>query len=67
MFSGNIASLDLHTGLLVLVDPSGDKSYQLSFDPAQIPLSRNLHLGEHVTVTASFNGARYVASAIAVD
>lgn len=67
VFSGNIASLDLHAGLLVLVDPPGDKSYQLSFDPARIALSRNLHLGEHVTVTASFNGARYVASAIAVD
>ncbi len=67
VFSGNIASLDLHTGLLVLDDPSGDKSYQLSFDPARIPLSQNLHLGEHVTVTASFNGARYVAGAIAVD
>ena len=67
VFNGNIASLDLHTGLLVLDDPSGDKSYQLSFDPARIPLSQNLHLGEHVTVTASFNGARYVAGAIAVD
>jgi hypothetical protein len=67
VFSGNIASLDLHTGLLMLVDPSVDKSYQLSFDPARIPSSRNLHPGEHVTVTASFNGARYEASAIAVD
>jgi hypothetical protein len=67
VFSGNIASLDLHTGLLVLVDPSSDKSYELSFDPARIPLTRNLHLGEHATVTASFTGARYVASAIAVD
>lgn len=67
VFRGNIASLDLHTGLLVLIDPSGDKSYQLSFDPSRIPLSQNLHQGEHVTVTASFSGTRYVASAIAVD
>jgi hypothetical protein len=64
VFSGNIASLDLHTGLLVLVDPSNDKSYQVSFDPARTPSSRDLHPGEHVTVTATFSGARYVASAI---
>ncbi len=66
LFSGNISSLDLHTGLLVLVDPREDKSYQLSFDPAHFPLSRNLHPGEHVRVTASFDGTRYVASAIVV-
>jgi hypothetical protein len=67
VFSGNIAALDLHTGLLGLVDPAADKTYRLSFDPARIPLSRNLHPGEHVKVTASFSGTRYVASAIAVD
>ncbi len=67
VFSGNISSLDLHSGLMRLADPSNDKSYQLSFDPAQVPLSRNLHLGEHVRVTASFNGTHYVTSAIAVD
>jgi hypothetical protein len=66
-FSGNISSLDLHAGLMMLADPSNDKSYQISFDPAQVPLSRDLHLGEHVRVTARFNSARYVASAIAVD
>lgn len=67
VFSGNISSLDLHAGLLVLIDPRDDKSYDLSFDPAHFPVSQDLHLGEHVRVTASFNGARYVASAIAVD
>ncbi len=67
VFSGNIASLDLHTGLMVLADPSSDSNYQLSFDPTRIPSSRKLHLGEHVTVTASFNGAHYIASAVAVD
>lgn len=67
VFSGNISALDLHSGLLVLIDPQDDKSYDLSFDPAHFPISQNLHLGEHVTVTASFHGARYVAGAIAVD
>ena len=64
---GNISSLDLHAGRLVLEDATEDKSYQLSFDPAHIPLSRDLHLGESVRVTASFDGVRYVASAIDVS
>jgi hypothetical protein len=67
VFSGNISFLDLHSGLLALVDPRDNKSYQISFDTARYPMSRDLHEGEHITVTANFDGARYVASAIAVN
>jgi hypothetical protein len=67
VFSGNITFLDLHSGLLALVDPRDNKSYQISFDTARYPVSRDLHEGEHITVTANFDGARYVASAIAVN
>jgi hypothetical protein len=67
VFSGNISALDLHTGLMALVDAASDKSYQISFSPAQFPSSHDLHLGEHVTVTATFDRTGYVASAIAVD
>ena len=66
VFSGDLSSLDMHTGLLVLVDPTDDKSYQIFFDRAILPASRNLHEGDHVRVTASFDGTRYVASALAV-
>jgi hypothetical protein len=67
VFSGNITFLDLHSGLLALVDPRDNKSYQISFDTARYPVSRDLHEGEHITVTANFDGARYVASAITVN
>ena len=67
VFSGNIATLDLHAGLIVLADPADDKSYQLTFDPAQLPLSHNLHPGDRVRVTANFNSSRYVVNAIALE
>lgn len=67
VFSGNVVFLDLHSDLLVLVDPRDNSSYKISFHPADFPMSRNLHEGAHVTVTANFDGSRYVASAIKIN
>ena len=66
-FSGSLSALDIHSGLMVLVDPRDNKSYQIYFDPAQLPASRNLHEGDNVSVTAQYDGTRYVASALTVD
>jgi hypothetical protein len=66
VFVGNVASLDLHSGLLVVVDPRDDKRYDVFFDSARFPMSRDLHEGADVMVTADFDGARYVAHAIKV-
>ena len=63
IFSGNIISLDLHSGLIVILDPTDDKTYQVSFDPAVLP-ARNLHEGQRVTVHANFDGTRYMATSI---
>lgn len=63
IFSGNITALDLHSGLLVILDPTDDKTYQVSFDPVVLP-ARNLHEGERVTVHANFDGTRYMATSI---
>src|SRR5208282_1540839 len=67
VFVGNVASLDLHAGLLVVVDPRDDKHYDVFFDSARFPVSRDLHEGADVSVTADFDGARYVASAITIS
>jgi hypothetical protein len=67
VFVGNVAFLDLHSGLLVLVDPRDDKRYDVAFDSTRFPMSRDLHEGADVTVTADFDGARYVASAITIN
>ncbi len=67
VFRGNVSFVDLHSGRLVLVDPRDDQNYQVTFDPARFPTSRDLHQGSHITVTADFDGAQYVARTITVN
>jgi hypothetical protein len=67
VFSGNVVFLDLHRGLMALVDPRDDKRYEISFDPDRFAISRDVHEGTDVTVTANFDGARYAASAVTVN
>lgn len=64
IFSGNIATLDVGTGSLTLTDPRDQKSYRISFTPSAFPLVQNLHIGQHVRVTADFNGSSYLATDI---
>ncbi len=63
-FSGKLSSLDMHAGLLVLVDPRDQKSYQISFNPSQFPGSESMHAGDQIRVSASFDGNRYEAQEI---
>ena len=67
VFVGRVTSLDLHVGLLAMVDPRDQKSYELDFDPSAIRAGDNLHEGATVEVTAIFNGSRYTATAIKVE
>jgi hypothetical protein len=59
VFSGRIDYLDLHRGILVLVDPRDNKSYEVHFDPEARHLTRDLRQGAEITVQASFDGRRY--------
>jgi hypothetical protein len=61
VFSGKLSSLDMHSGILVLVDPRDQKSYQISFDPGMMSVSSSLHVGDQVRVNAAFDGTRYTA------
>jgi hypothetical protein len=63
IFSGNLTALDTARGMLVLVDPRDQKSYQITFSPYRVN-SRNLHVGQRVRVVASFNGSDYEASEV---
>jgi hypothetical protein len=67
VFSGNLSALDAHSGTLVLIDPRDNKSYQVFFDSAHLPSGHDLHLGDHVIVTTTFENAHYVASLITID
>jgi hypothetical protein len=64
-FGGDIVSLDLHSGLLVLRDPTDQKNYQIFFDSVRVPAIRNFHPGEEIGVTAVYDGTHYVASDVA--
>jgi hypothetical protein len=59
--------LDLNRGLLALVDPRDNKSYNVHFDPAARQWTRDLQQGADVTVQADFDGKRYEARAITVN
>ena len=67
VFTGNVVFLDLHRGLLALVDPRDDKRYEISFDPERFAMNRDVHEGSTVTVNANFDGTRYAANAITVN
>ena len=67
VFVGRVAHLDLHLGLLVVVDPRDQRSYEIRFDPRVIGVSDDLREGVTVEATTRFNGSRYVASAIRVQ
>ena len=63
VFTGNVVSLDLGANRLVLIDPKDDQSYTIVFDRNRLPMSHDLHVGSHVTVTTNFDGTHYVATA----
>ena len=65
VFNGTLSFLDMHAGLLVLVDPRDQKHYEISFNPG-LPSSRKLREGADVSVNAAFDGTRYSAKTISV-
>lgn len=66
-FSGVLSFIDLHQGLLIIVDPQDNQSYRCSFSPSAFPDTGKLHEGSAVRLVAHFDGARYVASEITIE
>jgi len=66
-FAGRVTNLDLHSGLLVLVDPRDRKTYEIHFSPSDVHITGNLIEGAEVTVVADFDGTRYATSSIVVN
>ncbi len=67
IFRGKLSFLDLHSGRLVIVDPTDNESHDIVYDASRFPVSSQLHEGMDVMVTTSFDGSRYVANAIALQ
>ena len=66
LFAGNITALNIPAGELVLVDPRYNMSYQITFDPHSQNVS-GLHVGQHVRVSADYDGHKYVATEVAPE
>lgn len=64
VFSGNLSSIDLHIGRLIIVDPRDNKAYPIEFAPSLLPVMRTLHAGSAVKAVTLFDGTRYVANEI---
>jgi hypothetical protein len=65
-FSGRVVKIDLRANLLVLVDPRDNKTYDIRLQPGMARINE-LHEGAEASVVTSFDGTRYVASAITIN
>lgn len=65
-FAGQVAHLDLRTGLIVLYSSTDRKTYEIYLDPS-LALDDKLQTGAVVTAITSLDGSRYVAHSLTVD
>lgn len=61
VFSGTVIALDMRSGTLVLLDPRNGQSYQIAFTPEGTPGLHDILNGQHLRVSAQFDGTRYLA------
>ncbi len=67
IFTGDLLSLDLPAGHMVVADGTDGASYSISFTPGNLLGSGDVQQGVRVSIAASFNGSGYVASSIKRD
>ena len=63
VFSGVVTALNVAGGYMMVTDPRDQRGYQIRFNP-QDPVVLRLHMGDHVRVTADYDGKRYAATRI---
>jgi hypothetical protein len=66
-FAGQVTSLDLRIGLLVLTSTTDRKTYEIYFDSGVLAIDDNVRPGVDVTVLARFEGNRYVARSLTIS
>lgn len=66
-FAGQVTSLDLRSGLLVLTSAANHKTYEIYIDPSKIAIDDSLRQGADVTVLTRFENNRYVARSLTVN
>lgn len=65
-YIGKITYLDVHRGMLALVNDLDQRNYEIHFDPARTDARDNLGIGSQVRIVAVFEGMRYTAQSITV-
>lgn len=65
-FGGTVSSLDLSSGRVTILNSTDENTYDVFVNPWELRRD-NLHEGQRVTVTAKFDGNRYVASNLTVE
>ncbi|HEX5432857.1 MAG TPA: DUF5666 domain-containing protein [Candidatus Angelobacter sp.] len=65
-FAGKLAYLDMHRGLLAVQNVDG-KTYDIHFSPQELSGSRNLMVGQQVTIVAVFQGNDYTAQSVRIN
>lgn len=63
-FSGRVEHLDLHRGLLVLVDPRDNQSYEVYIDSKTPASVRDIHEGADISIATTFDGSHYVIQTV---
>ena|SRR6202035_5887311 len=63
VFTGVVSALNVAGGYMVVVDPRDQRNYQIRCNP-QDPVVLRMRMGDHVRVTADYDGTRYAATRI---
>jgi uncharacterized protein DUF5666 len=66
-FTGQVTSLDLRNGLLVVTSTVNHRTYEIYLDQNAVAIDENLRPGAYVTVVTRFDGSRYVARNLSID
>jgi len=66
-FAGQVVSLDMREGLLVLSSSTDQKTHDVYFDSGVLAMDDSLHPGVDVAILARFEGNRYVARSLTIN
>ena len=66
-FSGRVSFLDLNRGLVVIVDPRDNRSYEVYVDANDREIARKIQEGADIMVEAKFDGNHYEAKSVTVN
>ena len=65
-FIGQLSFLDVHRGLLAVLNQTDGRTYDIHFSPASLPNASQLGVGQQVTVVAIFDGPQYTARSVTI-